>query len=151
YNSKLKQFANDGLLKGAYGPRIRKWNGHIDQLAKARDVLMKDHTSRRAIIQIYDPSSVQEGDLDIPCTITHHFLIRRNRLNLFTTMRGQDVWLGLPYDVFYNTLLQELMADWLGVELGSYYYRADSFHIYSQDIIAAQPILAQTRSDSNRC
>ncbi len=144
YNSKLRQFANDGILRGAYGPRIRAWAGHIDQLARARDILRKDHSTRRAIIQIYDPESVEEGHLDIPCTITHHFLIRRERLHLFTTMRGQDVWLGLPYDVFYNTILQEVMAGWVGVEIGSYYYRADSFHIYAHDMHSALSLGATT-------
>ena len=140
YNSNLKQFANDGILRGAYGPRIRSWAGHIDQLKRARDILMKDRESRRAIVQIYDPASVQEDDLDVPCTITHHFLIRNGCLHLFTTMRGQDVWLGLPYDVFYNTFLQELMAGWLDVDLGSYFYRADSLHIYERDLQNAQSI-----------
>lgn len=140
YNSRLKQFANDGVLRGAYGPRIRSWGGQMDQLEQALSTLRRDHATRRAIIQLYDPMSVGDNHLDIPCTITHHFLIRDERLHLFTTMRGQDVWLGLPYDVFYNTLLQELMAGWVGVELGSYYYRADSLHVYEHDMSAAQSI-----------
>jgi thymidylate synthase len=147
YNSKLKEYANDGILKGAYGPRLRTWAGQIDQLDKARYLLKKDRATRRAIIQLYDPMSVEENHLDIPCTITHHFLIRRGRLHLFTTMRGQDVWLGLPYDIFYNTLLHEFMAGWVGVELGSYYYRADSLHIYSHDISSAKLI----RQNASQC
>jgi thymidylate synthase len=149
YNSKLKQFANDGILRGAYGPRIRSWAGNIDQLERARQALVNDHSTRRAIIQIYDPASVQDGDLDVPCTVTHHFLIRQERLHLFTNMRGQDIWLGLPYDIFYNTLLQEVMAHWVGVGLGSYFYRADSLHIYSHDLRRAHSIsLTDVRSNA---
>ena len=140
YNSKLKQYANDGILRGAYGPRLRNWCGQIDQLDNVRRTLRDEPTSRRAIIQIYDPGSVAEGHLDIPCTISHHFLIRDGCLHLFTTMRGQDLWLGLPYDIFYNTVLQELMAGWIGVPIGSYYYHADSLHLYAHDMPSARSL-----------
>jgi thymidylate synthase len=51
---------------------------------------------------------------------------------MHTTMRSNDVWLGLPYDLFTATILQELMAGWLGVELGTYHHHVDSLHLYAQ-------------------
>jgi hypothetical protein len=36
---------------------------------------------------------------------------------MHTTIRSQHLWLGLPYDIFATTLLQELLAGWLGVEM----------------------------------
>jgi thymidylate synthase len=38
-----------------------------------------------------------------------------------TTMRSQDLWTGLPYDIFATTL-HELMAEWLG----DYHHHVDS-------------------------
>jgi thymidylate synthase len=49
-------------------------------------------------------------------------------------MRSNDVFLGLPYDVFNFTMLQELMAVELGIELGSYIHFAASLHLYETDV-----------------
>ncbi len=50
----------------------------------------------------------------------YRFFLRDGRLHMHTTMRSQDVWLGFCYDIFTATMLQELLAGWLGAELGSY-------------------------------
>lgn len=49
-------------------------------------------------------------------------------------MRGQDVWVGLPYDLVFTTTLHELVAGWLGAELGTYHHHIDSLHIYERDL-----------------
>jgi hypothetical protein len=46
---------------------------------------------------------------------------------MHTTMRSQHLWLGLPYDIFATTLLQELLAGWLGVEMGKYHHFVDRY------------------------
>jgi thymidylate synthase len=33
FNSRLREFADEGVLRGAYGPRIRSWAGTLDQLS----------------------------------------------------------------------------------------------------------------------
>lgn len=57
-----------------------------------------------------------------------------------TTMRSQDVWLGFPYEVFTNTLIQELLAGWLGAELGEYHHHIDSLHLYAEHLPAAEQL-----------
>src|SRR5258705_5750592 len=52
YNSRLERYANKGVLRGAYGPRIRGWAGHLDQLNGVRELLLQDPATRRAVIQI---------------------------------------------------------------------------------------------------
>jgi len=34
--------------------------------------------------------------------------------HMYTTMRTQDLWLGFCYAIFIATIMQELLADWLG-------------------------------------
>jgi thymidylate synthase len=58
-------------------------------------------------------------------------------------MRGHDVWIGLPYDLFFATVLHELMAGWLGVELGEYHHHVDSLHIYECDVASATEVVAE--------
>ena len=77
----------------------------------------------------------------MPCTLGYRFLIRQGRLEMHTSMRSQDLWLGFPYDIFATTLLQELMAGWLGVEVGEYHHHVDSLHLYADHAPAAAECL----------
>jgi thymidylate synthase len=142
YTQQLRQYADDGVMKGAYGPRLRHWHGRVDQLAVVVELLRADPDSRRAVIQLYDPALDAAGHRDVPCTLGYRFHIRHGRLHMSTTMRSQDAWTGLPYDLFAATVLHELMAGWLGVEVGDYRHHVDSLHLYEQDIQHAELVLS---------
>jgi thymidylate synthase len=142
YNRSLEQYADEGRLQGAYGPRMRSWHGEVDQLEHVRRLLARDPDSRQAVIQLYDPQRDTRGHRDVPCTLNYRFFVRAGRLEMHTTMRSNDVWLGLPYDVFTATMLHELMAGWLGVELGTYHHHVDSLHLYAQHYEAAAQVAA---------
>ncbi|MCY1304327.1 Thymidylate synthase [compost metagenome] len=49
---------------------------------------------------------------------------------MFTSMRSNDVYLGLPHDVFAFTMMQEILARSLGCELGEYKHYVSSLHLY---------------------
>ncbi|WP_308163899.1 thymidylate synthase [Nonomuraea sediminis] len=141
FNSRLRQYAeDDGILRGAYGPRMRRWDSHIDQLAHALATLRGDPDSRRAVIQLYDPARDAGGHRDVPCTLGYRFHLRQGRLHMVTTMRSNDLWTGLPYDMFAATILHELVAGWLGVELGTYRHHVDSLHLYERDVEQAEAV-----------
>jgi len=137
YNRNLAQYADQGVLQGAYGPRMRSWHGRVDQLDQVRRLLHQDPDSRQGVIQLFDPERDRQGFRDVPCTLGYRFFLRDSRLHMHTTMRSQDVWLGLPYDLFAATLLQELLAGWLGAGLGEYRHTVDSLHLYARDAQAA--------------
>jgi thymidylate synthase len=141
FNDKLRLYADDGVLQGAYGPRIRRWGGTVDQLDAVRRKLSTDRESRQAAIQIFDPSRDHRGHRDVPCTLGYRFFIRQGRLEMHTSMRSQDLWLGFPYDIFATTLLQELLAGWLGVKVGEYHHHVDSLHLYAENAEAAADCL----------
>lgn len=147
YNKALTRYTDDGVLQGAYGPRMRRWNNNVDQLDHVRRTLIEDPDSRQAVIQLYNPGRDTRGYRDVPCTLGYRFFVRQGRLRMHTTMRSQDLWLGFPYDLFTATLIQELMAGWLGVELGEYHHTVDSLHLYADHrdavaTVAAQPATA---------
>jgi thymidylate synthase len=58
--------------------------------------------------------------------------VRDARLHLIGTMRSNDAYLGLPHDVFAFTMLQEIVARAVGVELGEYIHFAGSLHLYAE-------------------
>jgi thymidylate synthase len=144
YNGQLRKYAEGGVLRGAYGPRLRRWRSSVDQLEKARRLLIDEPSTRRAVLQIFDPDRDWSGARDVPCTIGHRFLLRDGALQLHTTMRSQDVWLGLPYDLFANSVLLELMAGWAGVRPGLYVHTVDSLHLYDHDELRARCVLDAT-------
>ena len=133
--------SDDGLkVHGGYGPRIFDQRGH-DQLENAITQLRASSTSRRAVIQIFDAEDNAKRFKEVPCTTTLQFLLREGRLHLITTMRSNDAYLGLPHDVFCFTMLQEMVARILNVELGSYRHFVGSMHLYDKNRAATRQYL----------
>ena len=144
FNQRLSGYADHGRLMGAYGPRLRRWHDTTDQLDQVRAVLTDDPDSRRAVIQLFDPGADFRGYKDVPCTLGYRFFLRDGQLHMHTTMRSQDLWLGFCYDIFTATLLQELLAGWLGADLGEYRHHVDSLHLYARDLPAAERLPPET-------
>ena len=142
YNQRLAGYSDHGRLMGAYGPRLRRWHGTTDQLGQVRVLLAADPDTRRAVVQLFDPSADFRGHKDVPCTLGYRFFLRDGLLHMHTTMRSQDLWLGFCYDVFAATMIQELLAGWLGAGLGDYHHHVDSLHLYTRDLPAASKLAA---------
>jgi len=136
YVPRIREFVNceTGCFDGAYGPRVRP------QLDFVYRELIQDPNSRRAVVSIFSPSD-QRPSLDIPCTLTLQFLIRRMRLDMIVNMRSSDLYLGLPYDVSQFAYLQQVLAGWLQVTPGRYLQFASSGHIYRRDVSKVQSLL----------
>lgn len=148
YNKKYKDFSDDGLiLNGAYGNRIFKPDvSNKNQWDKILELLKKDPDSRQAVLNIHLPSDLNLTSKDIPCTCMIQFLIRNNKLNCITYMRSNDVIWGVPYDIFNFTLLQEVLAKQLGIQVGTYSHIAGSMHIYEYHLELAKNILDENQN-----
>jgi thymidylate synthase len=118
------------ILEGAYGPRFFSMRDGIDQFQSIENLLKKSPGSRRAVIQLFNAEDIARRHKEIPCTTTLQFHLRNGRLHMSVTMRSNDAYYGLPHDVFCFTMLQEMMARRLKVELGEYYQYVGSMHLY---------------------
>lgn len=121
---------------GAYGPRLAYALGDCLELLRA------DPGTRQAVAAIWRPDDLEHNG-DKPCTIFLQFLVRPNdadedSLELYAYMRSQDVWLGVPYDVFTFSQLQHTLARALRLPAGRYVHHATSLHLYGRDIRRAQ-------------
>lgn len=145
YNKNWLNFSDDGVtLNGAYGRRIFRHpcvdnNGNlieVNQFKQCYELLKKDKDSRQATIVLFNPylDGSDKITKDRPCTNIIRYSIRNNKLNALTIMRSQDVVKGTVYDIPLFTMLQEVMAGLLGIEVGKYTHVMDSFHIYESDI-----------------
>lgn len=132
YVPRYKEDARDGVLHGAYGPRLFAMDGKFNQLENVTALLRKRDWSRRAVIQLFDAKDISADFPEVPCTTTLQFHIRDGALNLGASMRSNDAYWGLPHDVFCFTMLQEMMAKRLGLQLGEYYHYAGSMHVYEK-------------------
>jgi thymidylate synthase len=132
YVSRYAAESDDGsTIHGAYGPRLFHMRGH-DQIANILSLLRRKPHSRRAVIQLFDAADLAVEHKDVPCTCMLQFMIRGSRLHLFTSMRSNDAYIGLPHDVFAFTMLQEIMARSLSVEVGTYKHAVGSLHLYDR-------------------
>lgn len=142
YLPRAPDFSDDGVTwRGAYGPRLRDWNG-TDQIAEIRNLLDADPTSRRAVATLYDPDRDFVQSKDIPCNNWLHFLERDGKLHLNVTARSTDIWWGLSgINLFEWSVLLEVMAYWLGVEVGVLRFFTSSLHLYERHYRRAAAIL----------
>lgn len=129
-----KELEEDGTIHGAYGPRMFG-TGTNAQFRTVRRLLTDSSSSRRAVIQLFEASDIAgpRRYKDVPCTSTLQFFVRDNRLHLIVTMRSNDAYVGLPLDVFAFTMLQELMAGELSLEMGRYIHNVGSLHVYDSN------------------
>ncbi len=154
FNKRLPEYAGFGnTYHGAYGFRLRKHFDSIDQLNRAYLALKNQPASRQVLLQIWDVRCDLPLDdglpraQDIPCNVLSMLNIRDGRLDWTQIIRSNDIFLGLPHNLVQFTTLHEVMAGWLGVQMGSYNQLSNSLHLYEKDlrdgIISPQPIIVQ--------
>ena len=140
YLPAYRKYAEGKEIYGGYGPRLFDWNG-LNQFAIVADILRRKPDSRQAVIQLFDAHDILEPHKDIPCTCIMQFMIRKRQLHMLAYMRSNDALVGMPHDVFCFTMLQEIMARTLSVELGRYKHMVGSLHLYSGSMNNAQQFL----------
>ena len=140
WNPSLHRYAGEGdVYHGAYGFRLRHKFG-LDQIERAYHALSVAPETRQVILQIWHPeldlptTNGEAASQDIPCNVVSLLKLRDGRLHWTQIMRSNDIMLGFPYDVMHFTMLQEVMAGWLGAQLGAYVHLADSLHIYKRNL-----------------
>lgn len=132
----------DSTIQGScYG--YKAFAGRPSRWDRLVNLLRFDPETRRAVLVFQDPDGMFDThSVDVACASTLQFLIRNERLHAVCNMRSNDAIWGLPYDVFLFTMLQELLACQLGLELGEYHHCAGSLHVYERHIELSRRILA---------
>lgn len=149
-----KRFTEDGIHAfGAYGKRWITNSGSIgnNQITDVIETLKRHPETRQAIVTMWHGTDLEHAKVldkkDLPCTLTHQFLLRDGYLNMVTNMRSNDAWLGMPYDVYCNTQLLKLIASSLEVQPGSYTHNVGSMHFYEHNFEKINSILEMQESD----
>lgn len=135
-----KESDDQARVRSGYGDRLFSFRG-MNQLQNIIRLLTKNPTSRRAVIQLFDATDLERHYVSIPCTCTIQVLARDGYLHMFVSMRSNDAYLGLSHDIFAFTMLQELIARSVGMEIGEYKHCAGSLHLYKKHFKSASDFL----------
>jgi thymidylate synthase len=146
YNANMKTFSDDGVFFNApYGERLRHWGKNdyrnqlinpIDQLRDCYEKIQADLDTRQAVGFIGNPHFDSSeytlgGGKDIACNINIKFKVRDSKLDISVDNRSNDLhWGTFGANLAQFATIQELMASWLDLEVGTYYQISDSLHIY---------------------
>ena len=155
WNPALPKYAgNVRQYYGAYGHRL-KYAHKVDQIATAYETLRDNPDSRQVVLQIWNPSSDlpvgggKPAAPDIPCNICSILKVRKNKLEWTQILRSNDLILGVPHNFVQFTTLQEMLASWLGVEVGTYRHYSDCLHVYTKSAHRPQQMQPLPQAERN--
>ena len=104
----------------------------INQIDFVINELKRNPSSRRAVVLVRDPSV--DTNSDDPACLQHiQYFIRNNKLHCKVLFRSNDACKASFMNMFALIMLQKRIADELGIELGTYVHRANSYHCYEKD------------------
>lgn len=103
-----------------------------EQIPFVVEDLRRNAFSRRAVIDIRDWQ--KDAHSEDPACLQHiQYFIRDNKLHCKVLFRSNDACKATFMNAFALIMLQKRIADELGVEVGTYTHRANSFHCYEKD------------------
>ncbi len=125
-----------GELGPVYGYQWRKWptpdGGHVDQIAKAIDLIKNDPNSRRIIVSAWNVAYVDEmakAGLP-PCHLLFQFYVVDGKLSCQMYQRSADTFLGVPFNIASYSLLTMMMAEVSGLKPGDFVHAFGDTHLY---------------------
>ncbi len=133
---------DDGYLHGAYG---RRWRSHffhqtedgaeffpVDQIQICVEMLRKNREDRRVVITMWDPQTdLGSSARDVPCNTQIYPRVVDGRLDFTVMCRSNDiVWGAYGANAVHFSVLQEVMAAGIGVEIGTLYQLSNNWHGY---------------------
>ncbi|WP_295950403.1 thymidylate synthase [uncultured Bartonella sp.] len=124
----------NGDLGPVYGYQWRSWPApdgrHIDQIAKAVDMIVKTPYSRRLIVSAWNPALVDEMALP-PCHCMFQFYVADGKLSCQLYQRSADIFLGVPFNIASYALLTMMIAQVTGLKAGDFVHTFGDAHLYS--------------------
>ena len=107
--------------------------------------LRRNPSSRRAVIDVRDWR--KDTEKESPACLQHiQYFIRDGALHCKVLFRSNDAPEAAYMNAFALIMLQKRFADDLGVKMGSYTHRANSFHVYAKNYEMLEGYAARIRS-----
>lgn len=142
FSQTMKEKEGGGFI---YGRQLRSYGGdEVDQLKLLVENISKTKEnpdfvmSRRLKCEFWNPEDhLYENNhlAALPaCHTGFQCMVDEDKLNLKFTMRSNDVFLGLPYNIASYATICHILAKLTGLQVGELVYDATDVHIYSNHV-----------------
>jgi thymidylate synthase len=144
YSRIWDDFMDEGnVAESGYGYR---WRNHFgrDQISSLVAMLERDPSSRQGVVVTWDANNDgldSAPKKNVPCVPMWVANIVGGKLNLHFTFRSNDIMLGMPHDIAGFAILQAILAQRLGVEIGKLHYSGIHCHIYENHYAQAEELI----------
>jgi len=113
----------DGNLGPVYGSQWRSWptakGQHIDQISQVIEQIKNTPDSRRLIVSAWNVGEIENMALP-PCHAFFQFYVADGKLSCQLYQRSADIFLGVPFNIASYALLNMMMAQVTGLEVGDF-------------------------------
>ena len=137
----------EGDLGRVYGVQWRKWKNpegkEIDQLSNAIEMIKTNPTSRRIIVNAWNPGEIDMMALP-PCHTFFQFFVANNKLSLQMYQRSCDMFLGVPFNIASYSLLLHMIAQVTNLRPGELVHTLGDAHIYNNHFEQVKEQLSRT-------
>lgn len=129
----------EGNLGRVYGAQWRDWRtpggGSVDQIAALVEGLRDNPTSRRHILSAWNPGELGAMALP-PCHAFCQFFVdtQAQHLSCQLYQRSADLFLGVPFNIASYALLTHLLAQVVGLGVGSFIHTLGDYHLYENHL-----------------
>jgi len=134
----------NGNLETAYGYYWRhfpsaekdksgKWQiREVDQIKYVIEELKQRPYSRRLVVTAWEPGNATRSKLP-PCHYSFAFNVNDGKLNCHLTQRSGDIALGIPFNLAAYSMLTQIIAQEVNLQLGFFAHTIIDAHIYIAD------------------
>jgi thymidylate synthase len=135
YVKRLGLEIGDGEMGRVYGSQWRAWRTtdgrEIDQLQDAIDLIRDNPTSRRIIVNAWNPGETNTDQVALPpCHTFFQFYIADSKLSLHMYQRSADMFLGVPFNIASYSLLLHMVAKITDLTPHEFVHTIGDAHIY---------------------
>lgn len=149
------QHLDAGDIGPAYGFNFRHYGAEYasckddytdkgcDQLSEVLRLIKTDPHSRRIIINLWNPATLDECALP-PCLFMYQFFVDGDKLSCLMTQRSSDISLAGLWNVATGALLTYIIAQMTGLQPQTLKWSIGDAHIYNNQVNAAKQQISRT-------
>ncbi len=115
----------------------------VDQVAEVLRLIREEPSSRRIIINLWNPSDLKKAVLP-PCHAFYQFYVQDGKLSLSMYQRSGDMGLGVPFNIASASLMVYVFAKLTNLQPGELVHSIGDAHIYLNHLDAIKIQIERT-------
>lgn len=129
--------------RGNFSNTLQRFPLPISQLQNIINTLQTDPTSRRMVVNYWNPQLMNQMALP-PCHYCYEFLSDGKSVDLLFNMRSVDCFLGMPFDIAHYAMLLLLICKQVNMKPGKLIGFFADTHIYVNHLDQVKEQLSRT-------